>query len=70
MNTRGTLTVQRSTNNGGNWDTVLTIDNILPSQDFGNDNIFTNIDIGSALTTGNQMIRVRASYIYEDYSNK
>ena len=62
----GTLTIQRSTNNGVNWDVVGTIHNALRSREPDDTTTTQDIDLGEYLVQGNQMLRVRASYEYED----
>lgn len=62
----GTLTIQRSTNNGVNWDVVGTIPNALRSMEPDDTTTTQDVDLGEYLVQGNQMLRVRASYEYED----
>lgn len=62
----GTLTIQRSTNNGVNWDVIGTIPNALRSVEPDDTTTTQDIDLGEYLVQGNQMLRVRASYEYED----
>ena len=62
----GTLTIQRSTNNGVNWDVVGTITNALRSMEPDDTTTTQDVDLGEYLVQGNQMLRVRASYEYED----
>ena len=66
MNARGTLTVQRSTDNGTTFNEVGRIPNVLPSEDYANADKYTDIDLGEYLTQGKQLLRVRASFDYED----
>ena len=66
MNARGTLTVQRSTDNGATFNEVGHIPNALPSEDYADADKYTDIDLGEYLTQGKQLLRVRASFDYED----
>lgn len=66
MNTRGTLLVQRSTDNGSSWVTSATLPNVLPSEEYANTDNYTEVNLSSYLVEGKQMFRVRASYEYED----
>jgi len=66
MNARGTLTIQRSTDNGTTFNEVGRIPNALPSEDYANADKYTDIDLGEYLTQGKQLLRVRASFDYED----
>ena len=66
MNARGTLTVQRSTDNGTTFNEVGRIPNALPSEDYADADKYTDIDLGEYLTQGKQLLRVRASFDYED----
>lgn len=66
LNSRGTLNIQRSTDNGATFNDVGTIPSALRSEDFENDDTYTDIDLGGFLSNGKQMIRVRASFEYED----
>lgn len=66
MNTRGTLLVQRSTDNGSSWVTSATLPNVLPSEEYANTDNYTDVNLSSYLVEGKQMFRVRASYEYED----
>ena len=65
---RGTLQIQRSTDNGTTWNDVATLKNQLASQpstdtDFKEDDV---VNIGGYLANGKQFMRVRASFEYED----
>ena len=62
----GTLNIQRSTNNGSTWDSVGSIPNVLRSNEPTDTTTMQEVDLGGFLTQGKQMIRVRASYEYED----
>lgn len=66
MNARGTLLVQRSTDNGSSWVTSATLPNVLPSEEYANTDNYTEVNLSSYLVEGKQMFRVRASYEYED----
>lgn len=66
MNARGTLTIQRSTDNGTTFNEVGRIPNALPSEDYANADKYIDIDLGGYLTQGKQLLRVRASFDYED----
>lgn len=66
MNARGTLQIQRSTDSGKTFNEVATLPNILPSEDYTNTEKYTDVDLGAYLIQGSQMIRVRASFEYED----
>ena len=65
-NARGTLTIERSTDNGVTFNEVGKLTNTLISENFGDDEKYTNIDLGKYLNSGNQILRVKASYEYED----
>ena len=66
-NAAGTLIVQRSTDNSSTYNEVGRITNVLVSREPNDNTTFEDeIDLGSYLTTGNQRIRVRASFDYED----
>lgn len=62
---KGTLQVQRSTDNGATWNDVGTLPNTLTSFDY---EVTTEekVDLGQFLVQGRQMIRVRASYTYQN----
>ena len=62
----GTLNIQRSTNNGSTWDSVGSIPNVLRSNEPTDTTTMQEVDLGGFLTQGKQLIRVRASYEYED----
>lgn len=59
----GTLLIERSTDGGSTWNLVETRTAAIPSTDF-TATAYTEIDLGSALATGSQKIRIRASYQY------
>lgn len=60
---QGTITIQRSTNNGESWTTVGTVK--LDSRDTS-DTSYDEVDIGKYFgDTNPQQIRVRASYVME-----
>lgn len=61
----GTLTIQRRVA-GGDWVTAVTMTNVLTSYNYTETNKYQEVDIASALVNGNQEIRVRASFDYED----
>lgn len=63
---RGTLTIQRSTDGGSTYSTVGTIPNALVSSEPTDTTTVQTIDLGGYLAQGKQLIRVRASYEYED----
>ena len=65
---RGTLYIQVSTDNGSTWSDVATLRNELQSRpstntDFNKDDV---LNIGGYLKDGRQLVRVRASFEYED----
>ena len=65
---RGTLYIQVSTDNGSTWSDVATLRNELQSRpstntDFKEDDV---LNIGGYLKDGRQLVRVRASFEYED----
>lgn len=65
---RGTLYLQRSTDNGSTWNDVVSLKNVIASRpstdtDFKEDDV---VNIGEYLANGNQFVRVRASFEYED----
>ena len=62
---KGTLYVQRSTDNGASWSDVGTLPNALTSFDY-DQTTEEKIDLGGFLTQGRQMLRVRASYTYQN----
>lgn len=62
---KGTLVIQRSTDNGTSWNTVGTIQNSLTSVDTDSD-AEEIINIGKYLTQGKQLIRVRATFNNEN----
>ena len=62
----GTLNIQRSTNNGSTWDSVGSIPNVLRSNEPTDTDTNQTVDLGAYLTQGKQLVRVRASYEYED----
>lgn len=62
-NYTGTLVVERSTD-GKLWSEVATIPNILVSKELNDVNTYQNVEIGSYLTQGKQLVRVRATYDY------
>ena len=61
-----TLVIQRMTSSESEYKTVKTISNALPSTDYADTENMTEVEIGDALTTGKQKIRIRASFMYED----
>lgn len=63
---RGTLTIQRSTDGGSTYSPVGTIPNALISSEPTDTTTVQTIDLGGYLAQGKQLIRVRASYEYED----
>lgn len=67
MGTKGTLTIQRSLDDGRSWTTVGTMEGIINSTDYTNTTTYETIDLGKYLQKGSrQLIRVRASYNYND----
>ena len=66
VNERGTLVVDVSTDNGETFHTVATLNNVLSSRDYTDDKVYENVNIGSYLAQGKQLVRVRASFKYED----
>ena len=62
---RGTVIIQTSTD-GENWTNSGTIQNILPSEEPNNTEDYTTVDIGKYLVNGRQMVRLRASFTYEN----
>lgn len=64
MGTPGNLTIQRSTDGGSTWTTVETRKGVLTSTAYDSTTM-TDVDIASALSTGSQKIRARASFEYE-----
>ena len=62
----GTLIVQKSTNNGSTWDNVGQLNNVLRSSNPEDSTTIQEVNLGQFLTLGKQLIRVRASYQYED----
>lgn len=66
VNERGTLVVDVSTDNGDTFHTVATLNNVLSSRDYTDDKVYENVNIGSYLAQGKQLVRVRASFKYED----
>lgn len=60
----GTLYIQRSTDGGSTWTTVEERKNAIASSDYSA-SAYTDIEIGNCLTSGNQKIRIRASFSYE-----
>ena len=67
----GSLTIQRRVS-GGDWVNALVMPNILTSYNYTETNVYQEIDIANALINGQQEVRVRASFDYEDVdgSNK
>lgn len=63
-NSVGTLVIERSTDGGVTWKAVETRVGVLNSSDYDATG-YTNVDIGSALATGSQKIRLRATFNYE-----
>lgn len=67
MGTKGTLTIQRSLDNGTTWNTVGTLEGVINSTDYSNTTTYTAIDIGRFLQKGyKQLVRVRGSFNYTD----
>ena len=66
VNERGTLVVDVSTDNGDTFHTVATLNNVLSSRDYTDDKVYENVNIGSYLAQGKQLVRVRAFFKYED----
>lgn len=60
----GTLVIQRKTASS-DWTTVETRKDVLTSTDYADTTAYTSVDIGSALKSGAQQIRIRAYYTYE-----
>lgn len=63
---RGTLTIQRSTDEGKSWNEVARLENVLTSREPSDSTTMEEVDLGEYLAQGKQLIRVRASYDYED----
>lgn len=70
MGAKGTLQIQRSTDNGSTWNTVGTLAGAIDSTDYSNTTTYTQIDIGNYLTAGRQLVRIRASFDYTDDDNQ
>ena len=67
MGTKGTLTIQRSLDEGRTWTTVGTLEGAINSTDYTNTTTYETIDLGQFLQKGyKQLIRVRASFQYND----
>lgn len=64
----GTLVIHRSTDNGATWSDVGSIPNILTSQDIDATNVYQDVNIGPYLAMGAQLIRLRATFSYENES--
>lgn len=62
---KGTLQVQRSTDGGTTWNDVGTLSNALTSYDYDVETE-ESVDLGQFLASGKQMLRVRASYTYQN----
>ena len=62
---KGTLQIQRSNDNGVSWNDVGTLPNVLTSFDY-DQTTEEKVDLGQFLTQGRQMLRVRASYTYQN----
>lgn len=71
MGAVGTLIIERSTD-GNTWTKVETRTGVLPSTDYGDTENYASVDISSCLTSGKQMIRMRAefSYVADDGTTK
>lgn len=70
MGTKGTLTIQRSLDDGRTWTTVATLEGAINSTDYSNTTAYTTIDLGGYLQKGSrQLIRVRGSFTYTDDSD-
>lgn len=65
MNSRGTLTIQRSTDDGATFTNIGTLPNAILSEDYDSEE-YTGVDLGQFVGNGKQMLRVRASFDYED----
>jgi len=65
VGSKGTIVVQRKTSTSS-WATVATLEEAISSTDYSDTNTYTNIDIGSYLTSGTQSIRIQARYEYTD----
>lgn len=65
VNSAGTLIIQRSTDGGSTWTTIETRKGTITSTDYSDTTSFTNVEIGNCLSSGNQKIRIRASFDYE-----
>ena len=65
MNARGTLTIQRSTDDGTTFTNIGTLPNAILSEDYDSEE-YTGVDLGQFVGNGKQMLRVRASFDYED----
>lgn len=70
MGAKGTLQIQRSSDNGSSWSTVGTLPGAIDSTDYSNVTTYTDIEIGQYLAEGRQLIRIRASYTYTDDDNQ
>lgn len=65
MNSRGTLIIQRSTDDGATFTNIGTLPNAILSEDYDSEE-YTDVDLGQFVGNGKQMLRVRASFDYED----
>lgn len=71
MGTKGNLQIERSLDNGVNWSRVATITGAIDSTDYSNTSTYTTIQLGQYLAKGyQQLLRVRAYYVYTDESDQ
>lgn len=61
----GSLTIQRRIANG-EWTNAYEMNGILTSNNYGDTNVYQEVDILPALINATQEVRVRASFQYED----
>lgn len=61
----GSLTIQRRIANG-EWTNAYEMNGVLTSNNYGDTNVYQEVDILPALINATQEVRVRASFQYED----
>ncbi len=70
MGAKGTLTIQRSLDNGNTWES-FTLANAINSTDYSNTETYTQINLGPYLSKEySQLVRVRASFRYVDENDE
>ena len=70
MGSKGTLTIQRSLDNGNTWESY-TLANAINSTDYSNTETYTQINLGPYLSKEySQLVRVRASFRYVDENDE